>query len=43
MNKKSSKFSPEIQEHTVRLAREQRSEYPPMRQAIAGDSLDPVP
>jgi len=30
MNKKQSKFSPEVRERAVRLVREQRSEHPSM-------------
>ena len=34
MNKKQSKFSPEVRERAVRLVREQRSEHPSMWAAI---------
>jgi transposase-like protein len=34
MNKKQTKFSPEVRERAVRLVREQRSEYPSMWAAI---------
>jgi transposase-like protein len=34
MNKKQTKFSPEVRERAVRLVREQRSEHPSMWAAI---------
>jgi transposase len=34
MNKKPSKFSPEVRERAVRLVREQRSEHPSMWAAV---------
>ena len=40
MNKKQSKFSPEVRERAVRLVREQRSEHPSMWAAI--ESIAPM-
>ncbi|WAL84000.1 IS3 family transposase [Pandoraea sp. XJJ-1] len=40
MNKKSSKFSPEVRERAVRLVREQRSEHPSLWAAI--ESIAPM-
>ena len=40
MNKKQSKFSPEVRERAVRLVHEQRSEHPSMWAAI--DSIAPM-
>ena len=40
MNKKQSKFSPEVRERAVRLIREQRSEHPSMWAAI--ESIAPM-
>ena len=40
MNKKQSKFSPEVRERAVRLVREQRSEHPSMWSAI--ESIAPM-
>ena len=40
MNKKPSKFPPEVCERAVRLVREQRSEHPSMRAAI--ESIAPM-
>jgi transposase len=40
MNKKPSKFSPEVRERAVRLVREQRSEHPSMWAAI--ESIAPM-
>ncbi|CAG9266246.1 hypothetical protein BDI4_970026 [Burkholderia diffusa] len=34
MNKKATKFSPEVRERAVRLVREQRSEHPSMWAAV---------
>ncbi|WP_254228309.1 transposase, partial [Burkholderia gladioli] len=40
MNKKSSKFSPEVRERAVRLVREQRSEHPSLWAAV--ESIAPM-
>ncbi|SIT66974.1 hypothetical protein SAMN04487768_1023 [Burkholderia sp. b13] len=40
MNKKPSKFSPEMRERAVRLVREQRSEHPSMWAAV--ESIAPM-
>ncbi len=40
MNKKVTKFSPEVRERAVRLVREQRSDYPSMWAAI--ESIAPM-
>ena len=40
MNKKASKFSPEVRERAVRLVREQRSEHPSMWAAV--ESIAPM-
>ncbi len=40
MNKKSSKFSPEVRERAVRLVHEQRSKHPSMWAAI--ESIAPM-
>lgn len=40
MNKKPSKFSPEVREHAVRLVREQRSEHPSMWAVV--ESIAPM-
>lgn len=40
MNKKASKFSPEVRECAVRLVREQRSEHPSMWAAV--ESIAPM-
>ena len=40
MNKKPSKFSPEVRERAVRLLREQRNEHPSMWAAI--ESIAPM-
>ncbi|KVD58930.1 transposase [Burkholderia ubonensis] len=40
MNKKPSKFSPEVRERAVRLVREQRSEHPSMWAAV--ESIAPT-
>ena len=40
MNKKQSKFSPEVRERAIRLVREQRSEHPSMWAAI--ESIAPM-
>ncbi|KVZ69246.1 transposase [Burkholderia ubonensis] len=40
MNKKPSKFSPEVRERAVRLVREQRSEHPSLWAAI--ESIAPM-
>ena len=40
MNKKVTKFSPEIRERAVRLVREQRSEHPSMWAAV--ESIAPM-
>lgn len=40
MNKKQSKFSPEVRERAVRLVREQRGEHPSMWAAI--ESIAPM-
>ncbi|VXC68328.1 conserved hypothetical protein [Burkholderia sp. 8Y] len=40
MNKKVTKFSPEVRERAVRLVREQRSEHPSMWAAI--ESIAPM-
>ncbi|VWD53219.1 transposase IS3/IS911 [Burkholderia lata] len=40
MNKKASKFSPEVRERAVRLVREQRSEHPSMWTAV--ESIAPM-
>ena len=40
MNKKQSKFPPEVRERAVRLVREQRSEHPSMWAAI--ESIAPM-
>lgn len=40
MNKKPSKFSPEVRERAVRLVREQRSEHPSMWAAV--ESIAPM-
>jgi transposase len=40
MNKKPSKFSPEVRDRAVRLVREQRSEHPSMWAAI--ESIAPM-
>lgn len=40
MNKKATKFSPEVRERAVRLVREQRSEHPSMWAAV--ESIAPM-
>jgi len=40
MNKKPSKFPPEVRERAVRLVREQRSEHPSMWAAV--ESIAPM-
>ncbi|KVV54299.1 transposase [Burkholderia territorii] len=40
MNKKASKFSPEVRERAVRLVREQRSEHPSMWAVV--ESIAPM-
>ncbi len=40
MNKKATKFSPEVRERAVRLVREQRSEHPAMWAAV--ESIAPM-
>ncbi len=40
MNKKATKFSPEVRERAVRLVREQRSEHPTMWAAV--ESIAPM-
>lgn len=40
MNKKVTKFPPEVRERAVRLVREQRSEHPSMRAAV--ESIAPM-
>ena len=40
MNKKATKFSPEVRERAARLVREQRSEHPSMWAAV--ESITPM-
>ncbi|KIP17356.1 transposase IS3/IS911 domain protein [Burkholderia sp. MSHR3999] len=40
MNKKTTKFSPEVRERAVRLVREQRNEHPSMWAAV--ESIAPM-
>jgi len=41
MNKKVTKFSPEVREHAVHLVHEQRSEHPSMW-VVAVESIAPM-